>query len=51
VFDGWLAAAACAPWLGAPKAVLDAALLLLAAEAERGPTLQAVAARRIETRI
>src|SRR6202162_6581754 len=42
---------ACAGWLGAPSAVLGAALLVLAAEAELVPPLQAVAARRIKTRI
>src|ERR1700730_16558217 len=52
VFDAWLAGpAVCAAWLGAPGAVLEAALLLVAAEAELSPPLQAVAARRIKTRI
>jgi hypothetical protein len=40
-----------APWFGALSAAVEAALLLLAAEAELVPPLQAVAARRIKTRI
>jgi hypothetical protein len=40
-----------ARWPDALSAVLEAAILLLAAEAEVAPPLQAVATRTIKTRI